>query len=298
MSQDLTANSVRQMPQVTSPDLLHMKIIDKLIANCLDQTANPFTKPQLLWTQLRRLSILGRHRKLKSLMLKKLLLQRLRKISSIGQKQTSVTFGQFLNHTDVMDVGGGKVKGLNHADRVNLHMEPKTIKGLIAKLFAIVGYALKEFRASGSGEPANSHREAVKYKDGVSQSFGDVFEQPLLDRPELCRLPSESNSATELWEVMPVKPFEESKDIFVGIEAEDFADDFHCKYFTVSHLWHWTSAPKCSFWEIFFHKIISFTEDIYDKIIKVHFFALHGQRNSNLFLSSIDQRAFFVLVLG
>lgn len=42
MSQNLTANSIRQMPQVTSPDLLHMKIIDKLIANCLDQTANLF----------------------------------------------------------------------------------------------------------------------------------------------------------------------------------------------------------------------------------------------------------------
>lgn len=133
MSQNLTANSVRQMPQVTSPDLLHMKIIDKLIANCFDQTANPFAKPQLLWTQVRRLSILGRNRKLKSLILKKLLLKWLRKISSIGQKQTSVTFSQFPNHTDVMDVGGSKVKGPNHADRVNLYMEPKTIKGLIAE---------------------------------------------------------------------------------------------------------------------------------------------------------------------
>lgn len=283
MSQNLTANPIRQMPQVTSPDLLRMKIIEKLIANCLNQTANPFAKPQLLWIQLRRLSILGRNRKLKSLMLKKLLLKWLRKISSIGQKQTSVTFGQFLNHTNVMDIRGGKVKGLNHTDRVNLHMKPETIKGLIAKLFAIVGYALKEFRASGSGEPANIHWEAVKYQDCVSESFGDVSEQPLLDHPELCRLPSESNSATELWEVMPVRPFEKSKDFFVGIEAEHFADDFHCKYFTVSHLWHWTSASECSFWEIFFHKIISFAEDIYDKIIKVHFFALHGQWNSNLF---------------
>ena len=30
------------MPEVTSPDFLHMKIIDKLIANCLDQMENPF----------------------------------------------------------------------------------------------------------------------------------------------------------------------------------------------------------------------------------------------------------------
>lgn len=141
MSQNLTANSIRQMPQVTSPDLLHMKIIDKLIASCLDQTANPLAKPQPLWTQLRRLSILGRNRKL--LMLKKLLLKWLREISSIGQKQTFVSFGQFLNHTDVIDVRGGKVKGLNHTDKVNLHMKPETIKGLIAMLFAIVGCALK-----------------------------------------------------------------------------------------------------------------------------------------------------------
>ena len=45
-------------------------------------------------------------------------------------------------------------------------------------------------------------------------------------------------------------------------------------------------------WKEFLHKIISFTEDIYDRIIKVHFFALHGQWNNSFFSSSIDQRAF------
>ena len=55
---------------------------------------------------------------------------------------------------------------------------------------------------------------------------------------------------------------------------------------------------KGSLWKEFFHKIISFAEDIYDKIIKVHFFALHGQWNINLFLSSIDKRAFFVSLLS
>jgi hypothetical protein len=197
-----------------------------------------------------------------------------------------------------MYVGGGKVKRLNHTDGVDLHMKLETIKGLIAKLFAVTGYALKEFRAFGSGESANRDWEAVQHDNGISESFGYVFEEPLLDGPQFCRLTSERNPAAELWEVMSVKSFEEFKDGFVGVQAEEFADDFDGKYFAVGELRQWASSSKGSLWKEFLHKIISFTEDIYDKIIKVHFFALHGQWNNSFFSSSIDQRAFFVSLLG
>jgi len=284
MSQNLTADSISQMPQVTSPYLLYLKIIHKLVANGLDQATYTFAKPQLLWTKLSRLAVFSGHRELKSLRLKQFRFEQLRKISPVAQEQATVAIGQFADHVNVMDVGSGEVKRLNHADRVDLYVKPETIKGLISKLFAIAGYALKEFRASGSGESANRHREAVKDDNSVSESLGYVFEQPLLDRPELCGLTSEGNSASELWEVMLVKPFEELKDGFVGLKAKDFADDFHCKYFAVGQLRQWASPSKRSWPEEFFHKIISFAEDIYDKIIKVHFFALHGQRNNNGFL--------------
>lgn len=217
------------------------------------------------------LAILCRSRKLKSLRLKQFGLERFRKIGPVTQKQASVTIGQFSNHTNVMNVGRGKVKGLDHADRVDLDMKLKTIKGLIAQFFAIVGYALKQLRAFGSDESANMNREAVKHDNGISESLGYVLEQVLLDRPQLCGLTSESNSPTQFWEVMSVKSFEEFKDGFVGVKAEDFAYDFHGKYFAVRQLRHWASSSKHSWLEEIFHKIISFAEDIYDKIIEVHF---------------------------
>jgi hypothetical protein len=271
MSQNFAADAIRQMPQVTSPYFPDMKIIGKLVANRLDQTTYAFAKPQLLWIELSSPPILCGHRKLKSLRLKKFRFEWLRKICPVTQKKAGVTIGQFPNHVNVMDVRGGKVKGLNHADRVDLHMKLKTVKGVIAELFAIVGYSLKELGALGSGESANSDGEAVKHDSGISESFGYVLEQPLLGCPQLCGLTSESNSATEVWEVMPVEPFEESEDGFVGLKAEDFTYDFHCKYFAVSQLRQWASRSNHSWFKAFFHKIISFAEDIYDKIIKVHF---------------------------
>jgi len=233
MSQNLATNPIRQMPQVAGPHLLHMKIIDKLVANGLDQTAYTFAKPQLLWTKLTGPAVLGRYGKLKSLKLKKFRFEWFRKIRPVSQQQPGVTSGQFPNHVNVMHVGGGKVKRLNHADGIDLHMKLKTIKGLIAKLFAIAGYTLKEFRAFGSGKSTNRHREAVQYDHGIPESFGYVFEQPLFDRPQFCRLTSERNPAAELWEIMSVKSFEEFKDGFVGVQAEEFADNFDGKYFAV-----------------------------------------------------------------
>ena len=122
MSQNFTTNSICQVPQVTSPYLLDVKFVTKLAANRLDQTTYTFAKPQLLWTKLSRLAILGWHRKLKSFRLKKFGFEWLREISSVSQKKTPVIAGQFPNHVDVVDVGGGQVKGLDHADRVDLHM--------------------------------------------------------------------------------------------------------------------------------------------------------------------------------
>jgi len=282
MSQNLTANSIRQMPQVTSPYLLDVKI-SQLTANRLNQTTHAFANPQLCWIKLTVLAVFCWNGKLKSLRLKQFGLQRLRNIRPVTQKQASVTIGQLPNHTNVMNVGRGKVKGLDHADRINLDMKLKTIKGLLAQFFAIVSYALKELGAFGSSKSTNTDREAVKYDNGISESFGYMLEQALLDRPQLGSLTSESDPASEVWEVMPVKPFEEFKDGFVLVQAEDFAHGFHGKYFAVNQLWHWASSSKHSWMEGFFHKIISFAEYIYDKIVQVHFFALYSQWNGIVF---------------
>lgn len=110
MSQNFAANAIRQMPQVASRYLLDMKIIGKLVANRLDQTTYAFAKPQLLWIKLSSPPILGRHRKLKSLRLKKFRFQWLRKICPVTQKQAGVTIVQFPNHVNVMDVRGGNGK--------------------------------------------------------------------------------------------------------------------------------------------------------------------------------------------
>ncbi len=69
MSRNLPANSIHQISHVTRLYLLHMKIIDNLVADCLDQTMYMLTKPQLLWIKLSRATVLCRNRKLKSLKL-------------------------------------------------------------------------------------------------------------------------------------------------------------------------------------------------------------------------------------
>lgn len=214
MSQNLTANSIRQMPQVTSPYLLDVKI-SELTANRLNQTTHAFANPQLCWIKLTVLAVLCWNGKLKSLRLKKFGLERLRNIRPVAQKQASVTFGQFPNHTNVMNIGWGKVKGLDHADRVDLHMKLKTIKGLLAQFFAIVGYALKEFGAFGSSESTNTNREAVKYDNGVCELFGYMLEQALLDRPQQGNRKVRKNE--------PYRPATISGNRSVAVENSDFA---------------------------------------------------------------------------
>ena len=104
----------------------------------------------------------------------------------------------------------------------------------------------------------------------------------------------ETNPTGELGEAMAIEVSEESEDVFVRVETKDLADYFHGKYFTVSHLWHRSSASQCSAWKEPLHKIISVVEDIYDKIIKVHCTPLHDRWNNSCFLPAcfIGQRAF------
>jgi hypothetical protein len=296
MSQNLATYAISQMPKVTGPDLLDIKIMGKLTAHGLDQPANPFTFAQLRRLQGGWLAILGRHRKLKSLSLKQLLTQRLGQISSVGQQYTPVTVSKLRQHTNVMYVGSGQFKRLNHANRVDFDMQAKTVKGLVAKFLAVGGVAFKKLAKSGSGEPADRDGEAVDHRNDILETLADILEQSLFHYPKVCCLAGKTDSAIEAGEVIGVEVLEEFEDVFVGIEAQDFADDFDAKYLAVGHLWRWASLSQGSFWKEFIHKIISFTKDIYDKIIKVHFFALHGQRNINSFLSSIGQRAFFLSV--
>ena len=70
---------------------------------------------------------------------------------------------------------------------------------------------------------------------------------------------------------MAVESFKELENGFVGLLAEQLADDFHGKYFAVSQLRQWPSFSQGPFWKGFFHKIVYFAEDLYDKIIEVHF---------------------------
>ena len=282
MSKNLTTYAVGQMPKITGPNLLYLKVVSKLIAYRLNQAADPLAFAQLFRFQCGRLAILGRYGKLKSLLLKELRAQWHRKIGSVTQQYTTVALGQLRQHTDIMHIGSGHIERLDHAEGIDLNVQPKAIKSLVAKFLSVRCNALKKLARSGSCEP--THRDGKTVDDGndVFESFAEMFKQSLLNYPEICRLTNETDPAGESGKVMTVEVSEKSEDVFVGIETEDFADDFHCKYFAVSHLRRRASLSQGSFWKEFFHKIISFTEDIYDKIIKVHFFALHGQWNNVL----------------
>ena len=93
----------------------------------------------------------------------------------------------------------------------------------------------------------------------------------------------EADSVSQGGKIVMVVTVKESEDFFVGVKTGYFADNFHCKYFTVSQLRQRSSG---SGWKIIFHKIIIFAEDIYDKIIKIHFLALNGQWNNFCLLTS------------
>jgi len=178
-------------------------------------------------------------------------------------------------------------------------MQSKSVKSLITHLLSIGGETSKKPGKSGSGKSTCRYGKAVDYLDNIFEFVGNVLKKTLLYCPQVGCMSGESNSAGKIWKVVSVEIPEESEDIFIGIKTKDFADDFHCKYFTVSHLRHWPSGSNMSWWKEFFHKIISFTEDIYDKSVKIHFLALHSQWNSFCFLPiySIGKRAFLISVL-
>ena len=280
MSQDLATYAISQMPHITGPNPLYPKVMTKLTANGFDQTTYAFAKPQLLWAKLGRLSVLGWYRKLKPLIFKKLPLKRLGQISPIGQKQTPVTTGKFIDHMNIMNIGRGQSKGLDHTDRINFQVQPKAIKGLITEFLAVAGQTFEKFAISGSGESAYRHWEAVKNQNCISETAGNVLEQMLLGSPQVGSVADKADPGGQFREVMAVKSFEKFEDFFVGLKAKTFTDYFHCKYFAVSQLRQRASLSKCPLWKICSHKIIDLAKDIYDKIIKIHFIALHGQWNN------------------
>jgi len=175
MSQNFSTYAVGQMPKIASPNLLDMKVVGKLTADRLNQTANLFAFSQLLRFKWRGLTIFGWHRKLKSLSLKKLFTKWLGQISCVGQQHTSVTFGQLRQHTNIMHVRSGQSKCLDHANRIYLNMQAETVKSLPAKFLAICRDALKELAKSGSGEPTNRNRKAVEYGNNIVEVLADVF---------------------------------------------------------------------------------------------------------------------------
>jgi hypothetical protein len=216
MSQNLTIYTIGQMPKITGPDLLYMRLLTKQAANRLYQSTYPFAKPQLPGVKLRRLVIFSWHRKLKSLFGKKFGSQRLRQISPVGKQQTSVAGGQFRQHFYIVDVCRCKVKAPNHSNRINLKMQAETIKRLIAKFLAIGIYPLEKSAKPCSGKSAYQHRKTVEHDDNVSEAFSNILEQPLLYSPEVGSLSDKVNPAGQIGEVMSVEVFEETE-VFLSV---------------------------------------------------------------------------------
>lgn len=150
-------------------------------------------------------------------------------------------------------------------------MKRKALKSLTAKLFAIAGLALKKLAISCSGESAYRRWKAVEDHNCVGESFSYVLEQSLPDRPQVRSVANEADATSKHREVMTVESFEDLGDCLSGFQTEVFTYDFHRKYFAVSRLRQRSAFSEASWWKEFFHKIINFTEDIYDKIIKIHF---------------------------
>jgi len=294
MSQNLTIYPVSQVPHVTSPNLLNSKVMIQLTAHRLNQSANPLSKLQLLIIQMRPLAVLGGNRKLKSLILKKFLPQWQRCICLVTKKQASIGLGKFCKHLDVVNISCSKVKSLNHPYRVDLQMQAKTIKGLIAKFFSIGSNSLEKFGSFGPCESANGNRKAIQHRDGVRKTFSYGLKQFLLDRPKVGCMANEVYSIGQIWKVVLVEVFKKPKDFSVGLKAHVFAYDFHCKYFAIRKLWRGASLSEGSIWKMFFHKIIYLAEDIYDKIIKIHFFALHGLGLISVFYSHRPEGIFCI----
>ena len=224
------------MPYITSPNLLNMKVVAKLAANGLYRTTKSFTLAKFLSTQMCRLPIFGRYRKLKSLLFKQLLLKRLRQIRSISQQHSAIISGQFRQHFDVVNIGRGQFECLNHPQRIDFGMQSKSVKSLITNLFSIGGDTFEEPGESGSGKSTRRYRKAVNYLDNIFVFVGNVLKKTLLYCPQIGCMSGESNSAGKIWKVVSVEVPEESEDVFISVKTKDFADDFHCKYFAVSQL--------------------------------------------------------------
>jgi hypothetical protein len=146
---------------------------------------------------------------------------------------------------NIMNIGRGQIKGLDHTDRINFQVKPKAIKGLITEFLAVAGKTFEKFAISGSGKSAYRHWKAVKNQNCISETGGNVFEQTPLGSPQVSSVANKADPGRQFWEVMAVKSFEEFEDFFVGLKAKTFTDYFHCKYFAVSQLRQWASLSKC-----------------------------------------------------
>jgi hypothetical protein len=222
------------MPNITSPNLLYIKVMAKLAANSFYRATKPFTLAKLLATQVRRLSILCRYRKLKSLPFKQLSLKRLGQIRSISQQYSAIISGQFRQHFNVVNVGRGQFECLNHPQRIDFGMQSKSVKSLITNLFSIGGDTPEEPGKSGSGKSARRYGKAVDYLDNIFEFVGDMLEKTLLYCPQIGCMSGETNSAGKIWKVVSVEIPEESEDVFISVKTKYFSNDFHCKYFAIS----------------------------------------------------------------
>jgi hypothetical protein len=290
MSQNLTTYTIDQMPNITGPNLLYIKVMAKLASNSFYRSAKPFTLAKFLSTQMCRLSILCRDRKLKSLPLKQLLFKWCRQICSVGKQHSAIISGQFRKHFNIMNIGRGQFKCLNHPQRIDFGVQSKSVKSLVANLFSIGGKTFEEPAKSGSGKSTGWYGKAIDYLDSIFEFVCNVLKKTLFDFPQISSMSGEADSARKVGKVVAVEIPEESEDVFISVKTEDFADYFHCKYLAISHLRHRPSGSERSVGKEIFHKIISFTEDIYDKSIKIHFLALHGKWNSFCFLTYLFHR--------
>ena len=167
MSQNLPQHPICEVPEILCPHLLDPAVMLQLAKDRLQPAADSLSGLHDRLGQFRRLPSFGRHRQLQVLSLGQFLLKGVRLIGPISYQQARIPFGQLSNQVQVMDVGRGQIKRLDHSKGIDFHMEPEPIKGLLPQLFAVRGQPSDQLRPLGAGKATHRDREAINDPHGI-----------------------------------------------------------------------------------------------------------------------------------
>lgn len=273
LGQQLSSNPAGQMPQIPCPDPLDMESLAQLPDDCLHQTRH---RHQHLHEQ--RVAILPHVRPQGGLKIDPVSSQRLlqpsAEVALISNEQPSNSLKQIKEGFSLIDICRSERKSGDASLPVNQQMTLKTVEG-----------RAKELAEVGARKAADGNRQSVYQMRAILESaklMGHAALQPLLPIPQISRLSSKRGAICQAREEVPPVPSEVFPNPLVGVDAQEFSDDFHGDDLRICEGRSKPPASESPLRHKLFHLIIQKTEDRDDEVFQRQHIPLSSERTAVL----------------